>query len=123
MEQRLCTPEYALEAPVSHKEDGGETLLKDFLAVESAPADEQLADAESQDILKEKLREFAKDLGDRDKKIFMERLLAELPVTLQDIADEYGITRERVRQIEARLVEKLKGFLKDQGIDAAYIEK
>jgi len=122
MEHRLTTPEYALEAPVGHKDEGGEKLLKDFLAVDGMPADEQLSEAQTQDILKEKLGEFAKDLGDREKKIFLERLLAELPVTLQDIADEYGITRERVRQIEARLVEKLKGFLKEQGIDAKYME-
>jgi RNA polymerase sigma-32 factor len=44
-------------------------------------------------------------------------LLAELPRTLKDIAREYGISKERVRQIEARIIENLKAFFKDSGIE------
>lgn len=121
MQKRLTAPEYALEAPVARGKEGKEALLKDFLAVDSEPADEQLAKAEQEDILKAKLKEFEKSLNQREKKIFEERLLSELPVTLQEIADEYGITKERVRQLEARLISNLKIFLEEAGIEAEEI--
>jgi RNA polymerase sigma-32 factor len=116
MEKRLTQPEYALEAPVKRGE-GSEAFLKDFISDGQEPVDETLAKAEQDDILKQKLAEFAQGLKDREKKIFKERLLAELPVTLQEIADEYGITKERVRQIESRIVEKLKGFFEESDVD------
>lgn len=117
MERRLTTPEVALQAPVRGKEGGREAILQDFLPAEGAPVDEQMAEAQTRDILKEKFKEFAEDLDARDRKIFEERLLAELPLTLQEIADEYGITKERVRQIEARLIARLKDFFKESGIE------
>lgn len=116
METRLTQPEYALEGPVGKRTGSGEALLKDFLAIDQEPVDEQLARLEEQDILKEKLKEFVGTLNAREQKIFEERLMSELPVTLQDIADEYGITRERVRQIEARLIEKLKAYFKNGNV-------
>lgn len=117
MERRLSTPERALEAPIRRGDGGREALLKDFLPIDETPVDERIAEGETKDILKEKFAAFAKKLGDRDRKIFEERLLAELPLTLQEIADEYGITKERVRQIEARLIERLKQFFKESGIE------
>lgn len=122
MEQRLRTPEYALEAPLRHGSGDGEVLLKDFLAVDEKPADEKLAEAETKDVLKRKFAEFEETLSIRDKKIFEERLLSELPLTLQEIADEYGITKERVRQIEARLIERLKVFFKKGGIEVETLQ-
>jgi len=68
-------------------------------------------------ILNQKLEEFSKTLTKRDLKIFEQRLVAELPATLQDIADSYGISKERVRQLEERIIEKLKSFFKDNGIE------
>ncbi|MBI4126624.1 MAG: RNA polymerase factor sigma-32 [Deltaproteobacteria bacterium] len=117
MQKRLTTPEYSLDAPVGHSEGGKEALLADFLAVDERPVDEVLADQESHDILKDKFAEFSHTLSERDRKIFTERLLAELPQTLQEIADEYGITKERVRQLEERLIEKLKIFLQESNIE------
>ncbi len=121
MERRLTQPEYALQAPVAHHKDGGEALLQDFLAIDQEPADRTMEKVEEQDILREKLREFAGKLSDREKRIFHDRLLAELPTTLQDIADEYGITKERVRQIEAKLLIRIKEFLKASGIDESAV--
>lgn len=117
MESRLSQPEYALEAPVVRHADGsGEALLKDFLAIDDEPVDERMARMEEQDILKDKLDEFAKTLSPRERKIFSERLIAEVPVTLQEIADEYGITKERVRQIESRILARIKAHLMAAGI-------
>ena len=51
--------------------------------------------------------------------IFSERLLAEQPLTLQEIGDKYGISRERVRQIEERLKKRLRAYLQDEMKDLA----
>lgn len=115
MTKRLEQPEIALDAPVGAE---GEALLKDFIPVDQTPVDEQLAAKETQDILQKKLEEFTDKLNERELHIFKQRLMADLPITLQEIAGEYGISKERVRQIEERILEKLKEFFKKHGIKA-----
>ena len=122
MERRLTVPEYALQAPVHPTQGEGGAILEDFLPMEEVPVDERMARTQTRDILKEKFVEFESLLNDREKKIFQERLLAELPLTLQEIADEYGITKERVRQLESRLIAKLKKFFKESGIEAEELQ-
>lgn len=117
MQRRLMQPEYALEAPAGARGGSHEAILKDFIADDQIPADERIAKEQTKDILNEKLEEFSNTLNDRELKIFKDRLLAELPVTLQDIADEYGITKERVRQIEERIITRLKTFFKEKGVE------
>src|SRR3989338_8294906 len=102
MSKRLAQSEVHLDAPVGHDT---EAVLSDFIADDDVPLDEKIAKEEIQDKFREKLTEFAKTLGPREQKILRERLLAEVPITLQHIADDYGISRERVRQIEARIIE------------------
>jgi len=116
MERRLTTPEQALQAPIRSPSGGSEAILQDFLPIDGKPADEVLEESQTQDMLKQKFAEFAANLSERDRKIFQERLMAELPLTLKEIADEYGITKERVRQIEARIIERLKKHFKESGI-------
>lgn len=113
MQRRLEQPEYALEAPVG---ESGEALLKDFIPIDQKPADEQISAKETEDILQKKLEEFTGYLNARELKIFQQRLIADLPITLQEIADEYGISKERVRQIEERILGRLKEFFKKHGI-------
>jgi RNA polymerase sigma-32 factor len=117
MQRRLMQPEYALEAPAGARGGSHEAILKDFIADDGAPLDEKIAREQTKDILNERLEEFSRTLNKRELKIFRDRLLAELPVTLQDIADEYGITKERVRQIEERIITRLKAFFKEKGIE------
>jgi RNA polymerase sigma-32 factor len=117
MQGRLTTPEYALEAPINGQKGEGTAILQDFLPLDEAPIDERLANEQSHDMLKDKFAEFSQGLNDRERRILQDRLLAELPITLQDIADEYGISKERVRQIEARIVQKLKTFFKGSGVE------
>ena len=114
MGQRLTQPEYALEAPVG----SGEAILKDFIAMDEPSVEEKISEREIADILQLKLKEFAGLLNERELKIFQQRLVADLPITLQEIADEYGITKERVRQLEARLLGKLKTYLKEAGLNS-----
>ena len=114
MTKRLTQPELALEAPVSSEH---EVLLKDFLPIDEELIEEQLGQAEARNILTTKLDEFSEQLNERELKIFRERLLAELPRTLQEIANEYGITKERVRQIESNILDRIRGFFKEKGVD------
>lgn len=116
MQRRLTTPELALQAPVGGDKGDNASILQDFLPIDEIPVDEKLAQQESQDILKQKFEEFSKELSPRELKIFKERLMSELPVTLQDIADEYGISKERVRQLEEKLIGRIKKYFKAEGI-------
>ena len=62
-------------------------------------------------MISQKMADFACMLEGKEAVIFNQRLLAEEPLTLQDIGDQYGISRERVRQLESRLKKKLKEYL------------
>jgi RNA polymerase sigma-32 factor len=79
-----------------------------------ADPSEQVAREQLQDLLKEKIAAFATGLSERDRYILEARMVAEEPVTLQAIGDKFGTTREAVRQAEARLVKKLKEFLRTE---------
>jgi RNA polymerase sigma-32 factor len=122
MHKRLTQPEYALEAPAGARGEGHEAILQDFIADDTISIDEKIAQDQTKDILNEKLTEFSETLNERELKIFKDRLLAELPVTLQEIADEYGITKERVRQIEERIIARLKTFFKEKGVEVEALQ-
>lgn len=91
-------------------EDGGGSLA-DFMASEDIPIDDSLSHLESLEILQDNLHDFIAELKERDKDIFKKRLLSEVPPSLQSIANEYGVSRERIRQIEERLLNKLKVYM------------
>lgn len=113
MQQRLSGQgaEMSLDTPVNRDEDQSSSH-KDQLVDLHEPADEALAKQELLKILQLKLPEFQKMLNDKEFRILNERLLAEEPKTLQEIADLYGLTRERTRQIEVKVIDKLRDFLK-----------
>ena len=77
------------------------------------PVDERLAELQGVEILKEHLKHFLEDLKERDREIFEKRLLSEVPASLQSIADQYGVSRERIRQIEERLINNLKVYMSE----------
>ena len=114
MEQRLSSRDLSVDAPVTEGEDG--TFL-DFLSGPERTAD-TVADQEYHRLVREKAIEFKKTLSGKDLVIFERRLETlmndEDPATLQEIGDSYGITRERIRQIEARLKKKLGAYLREQ---------
>ena len=78
---------------------------------------ESLAAKESRDFIAQKIRAFGETLTGKDRVIFDERLMAEEPLTLQEIGDRYGISRERVRQIEERIKKRLKTQLLKESPD------
>jgi RNA polymerase sigma-32 factor len=108
MEQRLANRDLSTDIPVG--EDGESTLLH-FLADNKETPEESFAAAEYRQVLGDKIEQFAGGLKDKELVIFRERLLNEEPLTLREIGERYGISRERVRQIEERLKKKLKDFL------------
>ena len=108
MEQRLANRDLSTDVPVG---EGEEATLLDFLADNKETPEERVAEAEYRRVLSEKMEEFGRTLKDKESVIFRERLLTEEPLTLREIGEKYGISRERVRQIEERIKKKLKGFL------------
>jgi len=122
MEQRLAGRDLSVNAPI---DEGDDATLLDFLPGPAQTA-EAVADEEYHRLVREKAADFKKTLSGKDLVIYERRLEAlmrdEEPVTLQEIGDEYGITRERVRQIEARLKKKLGAYLREQIPDIKEIE-
>ncbi len=122
MEQRLSSRDLSVNTPIDEGEDA--TLL-DFLPGPAQTA-ETVADEEYHHLVRQKAADFKRTLTGKDLVIYERRLEAlmrdEEPVTLQEIGDEYGITRERVRQIEARLKKKLGAYLREQIPDIKEIE-
>ncbi|HVO28337.1 MAG TPA: RNA polymerase factor sigma-32 [Candidatus Margulisiibacteriota bacterium] len=108
MEQRLAGRDLSVDAPV---EAGDEASMLDFLPSKEPNAEEEVADAEARELISRKVKAFGETLAGKDKVIFDARLMAEEPLTLQEIGDKYGISRERVRQIEERIKKKLKNYL------------
>ncbi len=108
MEQRMGSWEVSLDAPVKHD---SEDSYMEFLPSKEPEIEQVVANQEMREKLREKLKEFASTLKDREKIIFQERLMAEEPKTLQEIGERFGVSRERVRQIESRLKKKLGKFL------------
>ncbi len=108
MEQRLANRDLSTDVPIG---DDEEATMLHFLADNKETPEERFADAEYRRVLSEKMEEFARTLKDKELVIFRERLLNEEPLTLREIGEKYGISRERVRQIEERIKKKLKTYL------------
>jgi RNA polymerase sigma-32 factor len=103
---------------VTMREDG-EGQWQDWLVDEDPLQDERIADAEERDVRHNMLQEAMNALNDREKHILAERRLAEDPKTLEELSQVYGVSRERVRQIEVRAFDKLQKAMKNMVVDAA----
>lgn len=116
MEQRLLAPgaETSLDAPRDQGQEGAKTSLGAQLVDPAESPDHTLEREEWISILNDTLPDFKKELNEKELKVLEARLLAEEPKTLQEVANEFGLTRERARQIEAKIIEKLKKRLSDK---------
>jgi len=110
MEKRLAAPEASLDAPVSSDDDGSRSRL-DYVPSEGLRPDEAVEEGEFTNLLRVKLETFARTLEGREQTIFRDRWLTDSPRTLQELGDEYGVSRERARQLEKRLLGRLKKYL------------
>src|ERR1700720_236339 len=96
----------SLNTPIREDGDSGEWM--DWLVDDSASQESRLAESEQSDNRHKALGEALTVLNDRERRIFEARRLADDPITLEELADEFGVSRERVRQIEVRAFERVQ---------------
>ncbi len=102
----------SLNAPIREEGDSGE--WQDWLVDESASQESRLAETEETDNRRKALGEALSVLNERERRIFEARRLVDDPITLEELADEFGVSRERVRQIEVRAFEKVQKAVKSR---------
>ena len=112
MDQRLGSWELSLDQPISKDKEEGTFL--DLLPAPTPRVDEAIAQKELKIVFRKKLGEFSKILDERDEDILRNRLLSEPPLTLEEIGRKYSITKERSRQLEARIIKRLREFMKTE---------
>jgi len=121
MEKRMGSPDQSLNAPLSLDDgDSGRTRM-DMLEDGSADPAADVEQSEFKNLLQEKLSIFGATLSGRELEIFSDRLMADEPVTLQELGTRWGVSRERARQLEKRMVLRLRKFLKQELGDAVDI--
>jgi len=98
--------EVSFDQPIS-SDEGSKSLL-DLYADNSMRPDTMVEDHEKKILLGQRLNEFAHTLNDKEKVILKDRLLSETPQTLQELADRFGISKERARQLEERILKRIK---------------
>jgi len=116
MQERMGQSEVSLDQPTGSSDDS-DTRLLDVIPDAGHNPETETADREWRDFAHDKVKQFADTLTGKEREIFDARLLAEDPETLQVIGAKFGISRERVRQIETRLKRRLKEFIEASAPD------
>ena len=119
MEARLSRPDISFDAPLRNDEGDGMTF-GDRIAATGISSEAAVGARELREVFLGKIHDFAESLGDRDQKILDERILAEEPRTLAELGEEFKISRERVRQLEAKLVSRLRTYMEENLVDFEY---
>ena len=122
MEMRLASPEVSLDAPVRVDDDrpAPSSLLSSDPAVRP---DHQLEEDEFRNRLRSCIERFGEALTGRERQIFSERLVSDEPLTLQELGKRYGVSRERARQLESRLKEKIRVHLEAEFADTQVLRE
>jgi RNA polymerase sigma-32 factor len=121
MDQRLDGWDVSLDAPLK---DDSDTERIEFLSTQTESIEDQVAKKEMETLLHNKIAEFRTKMTPRELEIFDMRIFSDTPATLQEIGDRYGISRERVRQVEKNIVKKMREFFKREIPDfASYTEE
>lgn len=111
MTQRIEGQEVSLSAPIGEDQ---ESSYGDLLPSEQEGVEDSLGKKQLKLLFQSKLNAFSKTLNTREAEILSYRILSEQPLTLEVLAEKHGISKERVRQIEANLLKKLKKFMQDE---------
>jgi RNA polymerase sigma-32 factor len=119
VQRALAGGDVSLDAPVGEDED---RTRGDLLASEAPTVEEEVARRDLQERVQHSIARFREGLAERDRVLLDERLLAEEPVTLQEIGERFGTTREAVRQAEARLMARLRTHLTGELGDLASVK-
>jgi RNA polymerase sigma-32 factor len=114
MNRRLAAPDHSLNAPLRADSEGE---WQDWLVDENESQETKLGERQELGIRRDLLAKAMTHLNDRERRILTERRLKESPTTLEDLSQQYGISRERVRQIEVRAFEKLQKSMKTQIVE------
>jgi RNA polymerase sigma-32 factor len=114
MNRRLMGPDHSLNAPVRID---GEGEWQDWLVDERDNQETKLGDQQELGLRRDLLQKAMRLLSERERHILVERRLKDNPTTLEDLSREYGISRERVRQIEVRAFEKLQRAIKQSALE------
>jgi RNA polymerase sigma-32 factor len=115
MELRLARPDKSLDAPTDVGDEHGVTMVDNVPDASAHRPDVQTEHKEFFEFLNPKLTAFRASMKDaREIDVLDERLTSQTPMTLQDLAVRHGVSRERVRQIEERLKDKLRIFLQKE---------
>ena len=114
MNRRLAAGDHSLNAAVRADGDGE---WQDWLVDDSEDQETLLGEREELENRRGLLKDAMKVLNKRERNILTERRLRESPQTLEELSQEYGISRERVRQIEVRAFEKLQKAMKNAAIE------
>src|SRR5499433_4157751 len=114
MNRRLASPDHSLNAPLRSDSEGE---WQDWLVDETESQEIKLGERQELGLRRDLLEKAMKHLNDRERHILTERRLQENPTTLEDLSQQYGISRERVRQIEVRAFEKLQKAIKAAAIE------
>jgi RNA polymerase sigma-32 factor len=110
VENSIQSYDLSLEQKVSEDSD---TNFLETLASTEELIDETLASGELKNLIENKFKSFAATLPEKERIILQDRLIAEEPMTLQAIADRFGVTREAIRISEKKLIDKIKKYMKD----------
>ena len=106
MTKRMSGRDVSLSQPTNG--DSSNSTLLDFEATDETGVDDRIAHLEEMEVLNASIAKLRKDLNERETYILDNRILSDEPMTLQEIGEHYGVTREAVRQLEARLVSRLR---------------
>lgn len=109
MDRRLSGGDVSLDAPVTS--DGNSTSRLELFPGDNQPIDTALDEHNTHAVLSDKIHEFGRKLTGKDSTIFYERLVSDDPKTLQELGEQFGVSRERIRQIEKRLQNKIRAYL------------
>jgi len=115
MEQRLAQSEISLDTPLSEDK---RTTVGDLIPTHQAAPDEVIGNEQQKEMVRKLVEDFSKGLTEKERIILFERMFTDSPKTLQELGKQFGITRERVRQIESRLLKKLRAYFEEHGISA-----
>ena len=116
MEARLSHPDISFDAPLRSDESDGMTF-GDRIVAPGISSETAVGAGELREVFLGQVEEFSSSLAERDLTILNERLLAEEPRTLAELGIEFNISRERVRQLEAKLVKRLRAYMEENMVD------
>lgn len=110
MQRRLAYTDISMETPIH--DEGDDTIMDMMKSGEDI--EEVIADKEKDEIIVSRVKDFKKTLNEKELYVFEQRILSEEPITLQEIGAHFGISRERARQIETKVVGKFKERFKTE---------